>query len=131
MPEHERQKDARYEKTEKRLLELFEKSGLDFPKISDADLGDADPEVVDDILLLLIEEGKIIKLGEELYTLTPYIEKSKEIIQGLFAEKDLITMGEIRDALETSRKNAKLIVEYMDSIKVTKRNGTESERVAY
>lgn len=131
MPEHEIQKDARYEKTEKRLLELFEKSGLDFPKISDADLGDADPEVVDDILLLLIEEGKIIKLGEELYTLTPYIEKSKEIIQGLFAEKDLITMGEIRDALETSRKNAKLIVEYMDSIKVTKRNGTESERVAY
>lgn len=131
MPEHEIQKDARYEKTEKRLLELFEKSGLDFPKISDADLGDADPEVVDDILLLLMEEGKIIKLGEELYTLTPYIEKSKEIIQGLFAEKDLITMGEIRDALETSRKNAKLIVEYMDSIKVTKRNGTESERVAY
>ena len=63
--------------------------------------------------------------------MTPYIEKSKEIIQGLFAEKDLITMGEIRDALETSRKNAKLIVEYMDSIKVTKRNGTESERVAY
>lgn len=84
MPEHEIQKDARYEKTEKRLLELFEKSGLDFPKISDADLGDADPEVVDDILLLLIEEGKIIKLGEELYTLTPYIEKSKEIIQGAF-----------------------------------------------
>lgn len=131
MPEHEIQKDARYEKTEKRLLELFEKSGLDFPKISDADLGDADPEAVDDILLLLMEEGKIIKLGEELYTLTPYIEKSKEIIRGLFAEKDLITMGEIRDALETSRKNAKLIVEYMDSIKVTKRNGTESERVAY
>lgn len=131
MPEHEIQKDARYEKTEKRLLELFEKSGLDFPKISDADLGDADPETVDDILLLLMEEGKIIKLGEELYTLTPYIEKSKEIIRGLFAEKDLITMGEIRDALETSRKNAKLIVEYMDSIKVTKRNGTESERVAY
>ena len=78
-----------------------------------------------------MEEGKIIKLGEELYTLTPYIENSKKIIQGLLSQKDLITMGEIRDALETSRKNAKLIVEYMDSIKVTKRNGTESERIAY
>lgn len=131
MPEHEIRKDAAYEKVEKRLLDIFEKAGLDFPKVSETDLGGADPEVVDDILLLLMEEGKIIKLGEELYTLTPYIEKSKEIIQGLLSQKDLITMGEIRDELETSRKNAKLIVEYMDSIKVTKRNGTESERVAY
>ena len=131
MPSHEIQKDARYEKTEKKLLDIFEKSGLDFPRLSEEDMGGIEPDVIDDILLLLMEEGKIIKLGEELYTLTEYIEKSKEIIQGLLKEKDLITMGEIRDSLETSRKNAKLIVEYMDSIKVTKRNGTESERVAY
>lgn len=131
MPAHEIQKDALYEKTEKKLLDIFEKSGLDFPRLSEVDMGDIEPEVIDDILLLLMEEGKIIKLGEELYTLTEYIEKSKRIIQNLLKEKDLITMGEIRDALETSRKNAKLIVEYMDSIKVTKRNGTESERVAY
>ena len=131
MPEHEICKDATYEKIEKKLLDIFEKAGLDFPKVSEVDLGGADLEVVDDILLLLMEEGRIVKLGEELYTLTPYIEKSKEIILGMFSQKDLITMGEIRDALETSRKNAKLIVEYMDSIKITKRNGTESERVAY
>ncbi len=131
MPEHEICKDATYEKIEKKLLDVFEKAGLDFPKVSEVDLGDTDLEVVDDILLLLMEERRIVKLGEELYTLTPYIEKSKEIILGMFSQKDLITMGEIRDALETSRKNAKLIVEYMDSIKITKRNGTESERVAY
>lgn len=131
MPEHEIRKDTLYEKTEKKLLDTFEKAGLDFPKVSEVDFGGIDSGVIDDILLLLMEEGKIVKLGEELYTLTPYIEKSKGIIQGLLSKKSLITMGEIRDALETSRKNAKLIVEYMDSIKVTKRNGTESERVAY
>ena len=131
VPEHEIVKDSRYQKLEKKLITTFEKAGLDFPKISDLGFEAADIESVDDILLLLMEEGKIIKLGEELYTLTPYIEKSKEIIVNLLQGKELITMGEIRDALETSRKNAKLIVEYMDSIKVTKRNGTESERVAY
>ena len=131
LPSHEIKKDALYEKTEKKLLEVFEKAQLDFPKLSEVDMGGIESDVIDDILLLLMEEGKIIKLGEELYTLTPYIENSKKIIQGLLSQKDLITMGEIRDALETSRKNAKLIVEYMDSIKVTKRNGTESERVAY
>ena len=131
MPEHEIRKDALYEKTETLLLHTFEKAGLDFPKVSEVDLGGLDPGVVEDILLLLVEENKIIKLGEELYTLTSYVEKAKEIVLELLSQKDLITMGEIRDALETSRKNAKLLVEYMDSIKVTKRNGTESERVAY
>ena len=131
VPDHEIVKDSHYQKLEKKLMTTFEKAGLDFPKVSEFGFDAADTEAVDDILLLLMEEGKIIKLGEELYTLTPYIEKSKEIIISLLQGKELITMGEIRDALETSRKNAKLIVEYMDSIKVTKRNGTESERVAY
>ena len=131
LPQHEIVKDEVYQKVESKLLTTFEKAGLDFPKVSEGDFGTVPFETVEDILLLLMEEKKIVKLGEELYTLTSYIEHSKEIICSMFKEKDLITMAEIRDALETSRKNAKLIVEYMDSIKITKRNGTESERVAY
>lgn len=131
LPDHEIKKDTRYQKIEKKLLDTFEKAGLDFPKVSEFGFDPSEMESVDDILLLLMEEGKIIKLGEELYTLTSYIEKSKKIIVDLLQGRDVITMGEIRDSLETSRKNAKLIVEYMDSIKITKRNGTESERVAY
>lgn len=131
LPQHEIVKDEVYQKVESQLLTTFEKAGLDFPKVSEVDFGTVPFETVEDILLLLMEEKKIVKLGEELYTLTSYIEHSKEIICSMFKEKDLITMAEIRDALETSRKNAKLIVEYMDSIKITKRNGTESERVAY
>ena len=127
LPQHEIVKDEVYQKVESKLLTTFEKAGLDFTKVSEVDFGTVPFETVEDILLLLMEEKKIVKLGEELYTLTSYIEHSKEIICSMFKEKDLITMAEIRDALET----AKLIVEYMDSIKITKRNGTESERVAY
>lgn len=131
IPQHEIAKDKVYQQVENRLLTTFEQAGLDFPKISEVDFGTVPFDVVEDILLLLMEEKKIVKLGEELYTLTSYIEHAKEIICSMLKEKDLITMAEIRDALETSRKNAKLIVEYMDTIKITKRNGTESERVAY
>lgn len=131
IPQHEIAKDKVYQQVENKLLTIFEQAGLDFPKVSEVDFGTVPFDVVEDILLLLMEEKKIIKLGEELYTLTSYIEHAKEIICSMLKEKDLITMAEIRDALETSRKNAKLIVEYMDSIKITKRNGTESERVAY
>lgn len=131
IPQHEIAKDKVYQQVENRLLTTFEQAGLDFPKVSEVDFGTVPFDVVEDILLLLMEERKIVKLGEELYTLTSYIEHAKEIICSMLKEKDLITMAEIRDALETSRKNAKLIVEYMDTIKITKRNGTESERVAY
>ena len=37
----------------------------------------------------------------------------------------------IRDMIGTSRKSAKPLLEYLDNIRVTRRNGTESERVAY
>ena len=46
-------------------------------------------------------------------------------------EDPLITIAQVRDMFETSRKSAKPILEYMDSIKVTKKTGAESERVAY
>ena len=45
--------------------------------------------------------------------------------------EDVITIAQVRDMFSTSRKSAKPILEYMDSIKVTKKTGAESERVAY
>ena len=48
-----------------------------------------------------------------------------------YTHLEVITTAEVRDLFQTSRKSAKPIIEYMDSIKVTKRVGAESERVAY
>ena len=59
------------------------------------------------------------------------IDHAKDVIQARLKENPLITIAEVRDLLGTSRKSAKPILEYMDSIKITKKNGTESERVAY
>ena len=47
------------------------------------------------------------------------------------AENPVITIAQVRDLFSTSRKSAKPILEYMDSVKVTKKTGGESERVAY
>ena len=43
----------------------------------------------------------------------------------------IVIPKQVRDMFDTSRKSAKPIIEYMDSIKVTKKTGAESERVAY
>lgn len=76
-------------------------------------------------------EGKVVKIAEDMYTLTEYMEEAKNIIREKLAEDPVITIAQVRDIFATSRKSAKPILEYMDSIKVTKKVGAESERVAY
>ena len=88
-------------------------------------------EIGDDILNILLEEGKIVKVTDDMYTLTEYMDKAKEIILAKLSEDPIITIAQVRDIFDTSRKSAKPILEYMDSIKVTKKTGAESERVAY
>ena len=59
------------------------------------------------------------------------MEQAKEKIQEQLKDNPVITIAQVRDMFATSRKSAKPILEYMDSIKVTKKTGAESERVAY
>ena len=92
---------------------------------------DVPQDIMDDILNILLEEKQIVKINDEMYTLTSYMETAKEKIKEHLKEDPLITIAQVRDMFETSRKSAKPILEYMDSIKVTKKTGAESERVAY
>ena len=80
---------------------------------------------------ILLEEKEVVKVTDDMYTLTAYMEEAKTVIQTKLKEEGLITIAQVRDIFGTSRKSAKPILEYMDSIKVTKKTGAESERVAY
>ena len=131
LPEFEVRKDSVYEKVLKTVQKQFEKVQFDFQRFSEVSFGNIKREEVEDIMLLLIDEDIVVKITEDIYTLKSIIEKAKEVIQNRLKENPLITIAEVRDLLGTSRKSAKPILEYMDSIKVTKKNGTESERVAY
>lgn len=131
LPEFEARKDDVYDKVRKTVEKVFQKAQFDFVRFSEISFGSLEQEVVEDILLLLMDEEYVVKIAEDIYTLKTIIDQAKEVIQTRLKENPLITIAEVRDLLGTSRKSAKPILEYMDSIKVTKKNGTESERVAY
>ncbi|MBQ8804229.1 MAG: selenocysteine-specific translation elongation factor [Tyzzerella sp.] len=131
LPEFEVARDATYEKVKKTAEKAFQKAQFDFVRFSEISFADIDGEVVEDILLLLMDERFIVKIEENIYTLQTIINHAEEVIRARLKENPLITIAEVRDLLNTSRKSAKPILEYMDSIKVTKKNGTESERVAF
>lgn len=130
-PQYQVKKDTRYDKVSGILLDTFTNAKYDFVRYSEIDFKGTVKETADDILNILLEEQKIVKVTEDMYTLTEYMERAKELIQEHLKEDPVITIAQVRDMFDTSRKSAKPIIEYMDSIKVTKKTGAESERVAY
>ena len=124
-------KDNIYEKTTKIMLDAFKKADYDFIRYSEMEFQGIKKEIVDDILALLVDEGTVVKVADDLYTLNELMEQAKKMIIETLEKTPLITIAQVRDLFQTSRKSAKPILEYMDNIKITKKNGTESERVAY
>ncbi len=130
-PTFEIRRDALYEKTSRFLLETFERAGYDFLRYSEIQAPGVEPAVQDDILSVLLEEKQAVKVMEDLYTLFSLMEEAKKKILEKLKEDRMITIAQVRDMFQTSRKSAKPILEYMDGIKVTKKTGAESERAAY
>ncbi len=131
LPEFEILKDARYEGCRKLLLNSFEKAEYQFVKLSETDVEKEYADMAEDILLLLREENQVVRLSEDAYTVKPLLETAAEKIREVFHQQPVITISEVRDLFSTSRKNAKLILEYTDGQRITRNTGAESEWKAY
>jgi selenocysteine-specific elongation factor len=82
-----------------------------------------------DILQLLVEEGKVVKLSENVVIAK---KAFNEMLAGVMARlnaEEKVTLGEVRDMFQTSRKYAQAFLEYLDGEKITRRVG--DERVKY
>lgn len=123
-------KDETFEKVRRKLLSVIKPAKFDFARLDEISFGDVPARTVDDILLLMTDSGEIIKVAEGMYTLAAYMAEAKEKIVAKLKADGKITIAEIRDMFATSRKSAKPILEYMDSIKVTRKTGGESERIS-
>ena len=131
LPEFEILKDARYEGCRKLLLNSFEKAEYQFVKLSETDVEKEYADMAEDILLLLREENQVVRLSEDAYTVKLLLETAAEKIREVVHQQPVITISEVRDLFSTSRKNAKLILEYTDSQRITRNTGAESEWKAY
>ena len=131
LPGYEVPRDAMYLQTEKLIEDTFEKAGYDFVRFSEIDFGKIPRQTAEDVVLMMIDEGKVLRINEEMFTMKHLMDVAKEKFQNHLKDENLITIAQVREMFSTSRKSAKPILEYMDSIKVTKKTGGESERVAY
>lgn len=123
-------KDRMFQSVEKTLVNTYKKAEFDFVRLSEINFN-ADENIVRDVLNVLIDEEKIVKINDEMFTLKSLMDKAEIVVREKLEKDKLVTISGLRDALNTSRKSAKPILEYFDNMKITRKNGAESERVAY
>ena len=125
--------DKTYQAVEKLLISTFEKAGYEMLRFSEIDKKGYPDETVMDILALLIDDGRCVRVGDslQLYTMKHFMDQAEQMVRHFFETSDLITIKDVKEMCGCSRKCAKPIVEYMDSIKLTKKVGAETERVAF
>jgi selenocysteine-specific elongation factor len=89
--------------------------------------GDLIPEP--DLLNLLIEQRKVVKASDAVvFAASAYNEMVAKVTAQLKV-KGKITLAEVRDMFQTSRKYAQALLEHLDGEKITRRVG--DERVLY
>ena len=115
----------------KKCTAMLDKAGFEFIRLADIQLPGIQPAMAEDLLQLLAAEGKVVLLSDDLITLPKYTDMVAAKAREILAAEGKISIAMIRDMIGTSRKSAKPLLEYLDNIRVTRRNGTESERVAY
>jgi selenocysteine-specific elongation factor len=81
------------------------------------------PDDFNNIITAMIEEKRLVRLGERVTYHTKHAQAVKNLVVDHIKQHGGITAAELRDKLGFSRKYAVAILEYLDSIDVTKRLG--------
>jgi selenocysteine-specific elongation factor len=76
-----------------------------------------------DVLAVLLEQGKLVKLSDEVLFLPQTYAAMVEHIKQYIQKNGNITVAQVRDLFDTSRKYALALLEYLDAKGVTKRVG--------
>jgi selenocysteine-specific elongation factor len=107
-----------------RIVEAIKKGGSQ-PPVRDeipALFGITDKDAKD-LLKLLSDEGRVVRINDSLYLDKAVLEAIKADLVKHLQEKKEIVVGEFRDIAKTSRKFAVPMLEYFDSQKLTQRVG--------
>ncbi|MFC1931927.1 selenocysteine-specific translation elongation factor [Chloroflexota bacterium] len=82
-----------------------------------------------DLLNLLIEQQKVVKVSNDVVFGTSVYNEMVEKVTSHIKANGKVTLAEVRDLFQTSRKYAQALLEHLDGKKITRRLG--DERVLY
>jgi selenocysteine-specific elongation factor len=107
-----------------KILELLEKGGVQ-PPMKEELLQSLkmDQKHFADIMKLMSKEGSIVRINDSMYIASSVYSMMIGKLKEFYTKKPEMTVAEFRDILNTTRKYALPLLEYLDSNKVTLRVG--------
>lgn len=109
------------ERSQTKLVEkTFMENGLNVKSIQQLKKNtDVKPYKFEDVEKFLIQSGKIIDLGSGILIHVDILKHNVKKLREIFDKEGTISVVQARDYLETSRKFAVALLEYLDSLEVT------------
>jgi selenocysteine-specific elongation factor len=117
-PQHRVVFSAQQEKLKKDLLGLFEKTPYSPPSVKECQA-----QVGDELYNALLEMGELVQVSPEVVFEQKAYEKLLNGVKALIHQKGEASAAEVRDQFNTSRKYALALLEYLDKMGVTVREG--------
>jgi selenocysteine-specific elongation factor len=81
------------------------------------------PRTFNNIMTSLIDEGCLVRLNDKVTYHREYVEQGRNIVLDHIKANRSITAAELRDKLDVTRKYAIALLEFLDSIFLTRRDG--------
>jgi len=124
LSDHSSQLSAEETAFTERLLRLYEKAGLEVPRVAEAIMQTSDgisQVKVEKLLRLVIASGKLVKVTDEFYFARNAVEAVAALLRA--SDDDTIDVAKFKDLTGVSRKYAIPLLEYFDREHVTARVG--------
>ena len=100
------------------LMRKFEKTPYATPSIKECQA-----QAGEEVINALIETGELITVSQDVIFRKKDYEEMVEKIKTAIQQKGQVTLAEVRDMLDTTRKYVQALLEHLDSIGVTMRDG--------
>lgn len=117
-PEHEIKFDGQNQAKVEALRRRFEANPYATPSIKECQ-AEAGEEVVN----ALIESGELMPVSQDVIFRKSDYDEMVGQVEASIKEKGQVTLAEVRDMLNTTRKYVQALLEHLDAIGVTMRNG--------
>ena len=100
------------------LMRKFEANPYSTPSVKDSQA-----DVGEEVLNTLIELEELIAVSSDVIFRKQHYEKMTARIQAVLAQNGRISLAEVRDLFDTSRKYAQALLEHLDELGITVREG--------
>ncbi|MCS6994212.1 MAG: selenocysteine-specific translation elongation factor [Anaerolineales bacterium] len=118
LPDHEIRFSAEQEAKVRALLKKFAAQPYAPPSVKECQA-----EAGEDVYAALVELGELIPVSAEVVFRKSDYDQMVNAVRGLLMQQGQATAAEVRDLFQTSRKYALALLEHLDSMGITRREG--------